>query len=111
MELITIAVVLYGVLEYFRREKMHRRTLEYAREHHAPPPVRTGPPLWKLLTTSVVGAALLGFIVWLVILGVPDWHPGLPFLLIASGLAPIVVILGLMLWRDLKAYGADGGDS
>jgi len=104
IEVITIGVILYGVLEYFRREKQHREALAYLKENHAPRPHRDRPPIWKLLVTGVVGLPVVAFTAWLVISGASQGERGLPLMVLGLLLVPILVMLGLMLRRDAKAY-------
>ena len=84
IEVITIGVLLYGVLEYFRRVE------------------QTGEEL--ILTTGVAGLPVFAFGAWLVISGVSQGEKGLPLLIFGLLLIPILVMLGLMLRRDAKAY-------
>ncbi|MGB5874171.1 MAG: hypothetical protein WBG01_03600 [Bacteroidota bacterium] len=104
IEVITIVVLLYGVLEYFRREKQHREALEYLKENRAPRPPRDRPPMWRLLVTGVAGLPVFAFGAWLVISGISQGEKGLPLLIFGLLLIPILVMLGLMLRRDAKAY-------
>jgi hypothetical protein len=106
IELVTIGVLLYGALEYFRRENRHREAMEYLREHRATRPPRDRPPMWKLLVTGVAGLPVFAFASWLVISGASQGEKGLPLLIFGLLLIPILVMLALMLRRDAKAYSS-----
>ena len=104
IELVTIGVLLYGAIEYFRRKHQHREALAYLREHHAPRPAPDRPPMWKLLVTGVTGLPVFAFAAWLIIAGASEGEKGIPLLIFGLLLLPILVLLGLMLRRDAKAY-------
>ena len=106
IELVTIGVLLYGALEYFRRERQHREALAYLREHHAPRPAPDRPPMWKLLATGVASLPVFAFAAWLIISGAAQGERGIPLLVFGLLLVPILLLLGLMLRRDAKAYSS-----
>ena len=106
IELVTIGILLYGALEYFRRARQHREALTYLREHQTSPPPLERPPMWKLLLTGVAGLPVFALAAWLVISGASQGEKGLPLLIFGLLLIPILVMLGLMLRRDAKAYSS-----
>ena len=110
LEFLTIVVLLYGALEYFRRDRQHREALKYLRENRAPRPPRDRPPMWKLLVTGVAGLPVFALAAWLLFSGASQGERGLPLLVFGFLLIPILVMLALILRRDAKAYSSAMSD-
>lgn len=99
--------VLFGALEYQRRERTHRNAIAWMRVGRTPDPAWDEPPLWKLFTTVAVTLILFGFIGFLGVLGVKGGIAGpVPLLVVAATLIPVLLILILMIIRDYRKYSS-----
>jgi hypothetical protein len=102
----TIAIVVYGAVEYRRRERLHRAELAMVRRGEIPSPREPRHPLTSLMTIG--GAAALILVSEGILL-----YMGSRFPRNISKLAVIGVIflfmlfaLSLMFFRDLRRYRA-----
>ena len=96
-------ILVYGVLEYRRREHLHKEAMEYLQHGLEPPSEPPVPASWRLVTTGAVGGLLLAVVIGLVVLSASLGHYGRPVLVIAAFFASLLVFVALMYFRDRRA--------
>ena len=99
-----MGIALYGLIEYRRRERVHRTELAYVRRGETPPRTTPRYPVLTLVTTAGTAALLLVSAALLIVRG-----PGLPRY--GASIAAIGVIflilsvpVSFMLIRDLRTF-------
>jgi len=101
---ILLGIILYGAFEYHRREQLHKEAMAYLKRDLEPPAVSDKPQQWKIWTTGAVATLLLLFVLTLfVFTAKAGLEKGGPYLLVASPLTLILLLLLLIVRRDLKA--------
>ena len=107
---IIAGIIVYGSLEYRRREARHRSAMEYLRLGKEPPlPEGKKPEVWRLVTTGavvIILVALVGVLVWF---GFQADGYGYPYYVMALGFGLLLLILGMMFIRDLRAFRTGKG--
>ncbi len=102
--LIAAGIVVYGILEYRRREMKHTRNLVEVRKGLQPVFGEPRVCLWQVLTTGAVLILLLAFIIVLLWL---EFRTGMkvgPYVPVAAFFGIFFLIVFLMLIRVLLGY-------
>lgn len=97
-----IAIVLYGVFEYRRRERKYRLALEYLRRN-IEPPAEAGEivPRWRIVTLSLTAFITVAAAGILMFKGITNRY-GAPLIVIACIFFFLAVPLLFMIVRDRR---------
>lgn len=63
--ILALAIALYGLLEYRKRERLQKERIEAIRKGILPPFEPPPPQFWRVLTTGAVEVALIGLNGWI----------------------------------------------
>jgi hypothetical protein len=104
---IMTGIIVYGVVQYYRRERLLKREFLYAREHAYPPEIIRGPECSPWVTTC---GAVLGFFMLLGMVFMADElksHAAGVLFLTMGGLAILLLTLAaLILLREIRGRRA-----
>lgn len=97
------AILVYGIVEYFRREQVHRETVAYLKRG-LPLPERHQPLLGKIITTGLVAFILTALIVTTFFMHTHNTSERLLIGFLGCSFFAILCVLVLMLRRDIVSY-------
>ena len=107
---IIAVIIVYGVIEYQRRETRHREVMVFLKRGEEPPvPEVKKPQAWRLLTSGGVALLLCLVVGVLVKLGLEGHSYARPYYVMALGFALLLVVVLMMFARDLRAYRTSRG--
>jgi hypothetical protein len=103
--LMFVGMILWGVLEYRRRERLHRERIAILRRTGAVPVEIEKQEPWRIGTTVIVLGFVTGVIVRMAWMGLSRQHVvDNRYFLVAVPFVPIAVILIIMIVRDIRRY-------
>ena len=103
--LMFVGMILWGVIEYRRREQSHRERIATLRRTGALPAEIEKQQPWRIGTTVIVLGFVTGVIVRMAWLGLFRQHlVDNRYFLVAVPFVPIAVILIMMIVRDIRRY-------
>ena len=98
-------MILWGVIEYRRRERSHRELIMILRRTGAMPAEIKKQKPWRIGTTVIVLGFVTGVIVRMAWMGLFRQHLlDIRYFLVAVPFVPIAVILIMMIVRDIRRY-------
>jgi multisubunit Na+/H+ antiporter MnhB subunit len=102
---VALLILVYGIVEYRRRERNHRRALRGAASSDAEPAAPGDVSLLNLVLIGVVALILAFTIFWFLQqdMHIPGWLDISPET-IAGSLIPILLVVLLMFARDLFSH-------
>jgi hypothetical protein len=100
---ITVAILLYGLYEYRRRERIHRVDMEFLRRRIEPPQdSELIVPRWRILTVAVTALITLAVGGVMVFRGIVTPRYGSPLIVIGCFFLLLAAPLILMILRDRR---------